>query len=250
MTGIAHGALHIGWNPISITIVFLAITTQYWLGPVLIRFKQTRPATPQGMKLAGDDSVPAALVPFVAATKRALGALGYSGFALLVQPAGVALLASDAGGSVAVGLAIPKRDGTVHSLVGFTTQLRGGRKIRTSNSPLPAIVPTPRMEDRLRLPRERDTAKLHAVHARRVAQALSAGGRIEPLSISDPVAYQQREELASSTHAVECGYWTRRGDRLGLTWKGAVLSAWRLLQPWRGLSVRRDERAAREALAA
>ncbi|NUQ20253.1 MAG: hypothetical protein HOQ09_04760, partial [Gemmatimonadaceae bacterium] len=99
----------------------------------------------------------------------------------------------DARGTVAVGLALPKPDGTVHSLVGFTTQLGGGVKLRTSNSPLPAPTPAPSGEQRLRLPRERDTAKLYAIHQGRVADALAHGARIVPLTVADPVAYQQRE---------------------------------------------------------
>ena len=252
MTGLAHNSLHLdwSWSPLSITIVSLMLTAQYWLGPILIRFKQTRPASPQGMKVVGDDDIPPVLAPFVARTRRELEALGFSGFAVLKQTAGIALLSADVAGSVAVGLALPKKDGTVHSLVGFTTQLRRGPKLRTSNSPLPSIVPSPRNETRLRLPDEHDVAKLHAIHARRVARAIAGGGAIEPLSMSDPLAYQEREERVNRTHAVECGYWVPRGDRLGLTWKGAFLSAWRLLPPWRGWSAWRDERVARAALAA
>lgn len=244
------GAYHVDSLPWAIGIVLLAMTARYWLAPIRIRFRQTRPAQPQRMVLSRDDEIPAALLPFVATTRRSLTALGYAGFALIRQPAGVALLAEDGSGSIAVGLALPKKDGTVHSLVGFTTQLSDGRKLRTSNAPLPPILPARTGESRLRLPQSRDVAQLHAIHRRRVAESVAAGATIARLSISDPIAYQQREEATSLRHAVQCGYWVQRGERLGLTWKGAFLSAWRLLPPWRDLAVRRDERIARSALSA
>ncbi|NUQ19598.1 MAG: hypothetical protein HOQ09_01425, partial [Gemmatimonadaceae bacterium] len=85
---------------------------------------------------------------------------------------------------------------------------------------------------------------LYAIHQGRVADALAHGARIVPLTVADPVAYQQREEQSSISNALSCGYWSRRGEQLVLTWKGAFLSAWRLLPPWKQLVARRDERLA------
>ncbi|HEX8851063.1 MAG TPA: hypothetical protein VF761_16155 [Gemmatimonadaceae bacterium] len=239
------------WNSLStplklrLLLVVLALLGPWWLGPLRIKEKQKRPGMPAGMELVpGIAAVPAALASFVAETQRTLTALGFGRFGILKQQQGIVLLGIDDTGTVAAGLALPKANGTIHSLVGFTTQLAGGTKIRTSNSPLPSIVPAPSGEDRLRVHTERDAARLHALHKARVAQAVAAGKRVVALDIGDPVAYQRREEQSSIAQAVACGYWTRRGEQLVLTWKGAFLSAWRMLPPWRQLSERRDSQVA------
>ena len=245
MQRVIQSQYNVHLDPTVITVVVLLALAPYWLGPIRIKFKQSRPASPKGMEPVADAaSLPPALASFVAASRRALEALGFANFALLRQGAGVVLLADIAPGTVATALAIRKADGQLHSLVGFTTELRGGRKIRTSNSPLPSITPAPAGESKLRLPNERDTSRLYAVHAHRVKEATAAGARIGELRVGDPVAYQHREELSSLAQFVASGYWQRKGDQLTPTWKGAFLSAWRLLPPWRGISRRRDERIA------
>jgi hypothetical protein len=226
-------------------IFVLMLLAPYWLGPIRIKFKQSRPATPQGMQPVADPaSLPPLLTGFVNGGQRALGALGFGNFAILKQGEGVVLLAESEPGTVATALAIQKSNGQLHALVGFTTKLRGGTRLRTSNSPLAAITPAPADESRLRLPAERDVGRLYALHKRRVAEATAGGAAVERLAIGDPVAYQHREELSSIAQFVNSGYWQRNGDRLVLTWKGAFLSAWRLLPPWRDISRRRDERYA------
>ena len=239
------------WNSLSPSLklrgllVVLALLAPWWLGPLRIKEKQKRPGAPSPMELLpGLAAVPSALAAFVADTQRTLAALGFARFGILKQQQGIVLLGIDEAGTVAAGLALPKADGTIHSLVGFTTQLAGGAKIRTSNSPLPSIVPPPSGEDRLRVHTERDTARLHALHRARVAEAAAAGKRVVALDIGDPVAYQRREEQSSIAQSVASGYWTRRGEQLVLTWKGAFLSAWRMLPPWRQLAERRDTQVA------
>ena len=239
------------WNSLSpsyklrMGIVVAAILAPWWLGPLRIKEKQKRPASPSEMELLpGLAAVPAALAAFAAETQRTLTALGFGRFAILKQRQGIVLLGIDDTGTVAAGLALPKPDGSIHSLVGFTTQLAGGAKIRTANSPLPSIVPPSSGEDRLRLHTERDASRLYSLHKARVAGAVAAGKRVAALDVSDPIAYQRREEQSSIAQAVACGYWARRGEQLVLTWKGAFLSAWRMLPPWRQLAEQRDARLA------
>jgi hypothetical protein len=85
----------------------------------------------------------------------------------------------------------------------------------------------------------RDLGRLYRIHTQRVAQT---SARVERLTVADPIAYQHREEAAGIAHALSSGYWRRSGDQLVLTWKGAFFSAWRMLQPWRWLVLRRDNR--------
>ncbi|HEX2778889.1 MAG TPA: hypothetical protein VHM30_05270 [Gemmatimonadaceae bacterium] len=232
-------------------LVALAIVSPYWLGPLRIREKQKRAASPENMELVNDPAqVPAPLTSFVDQTRRTLESLGFAKTAVLRQRLGVVVLGESADGTIASGLALPKPDGTVHSLISYTTQLRGGRKIRTSNSSLPSTTPAPKGVEGLRLPDERDAARLLDIHRRLVARATRAGAQLQPLSVADPIAYQRREEQSSIAHAVGCGYWYRRGEQLALTWKGAFLSAWRMLPPWRTLAEQRDRRVAGVLLAA
>ena len=245
MQTIIHTPYHAEVTPILGAIVAMMLLAPYWLGPITIKFKQSRAAAPEEMQLvANAASLPPLLAAFVTSSGRDLEALGFGNFAILRGRAGVVLLGEIEQGTIATALAIPKKDGQLHSLVGFTTQLRGGRKLRTSNSPLAAITPAPEGESRLRLPRERDAARLYAVHVRRLGDATAAGATIDRLTVADPVAYQHREQLSSLAESVASGYWRRSGERLTLTWKGAFLSAWRLLPPWREISRARDERYA------
>ena len=232
-------------------IVVLAILAPWWLGPMRIKQNQKRPGSPELIEIVPElAAVPALLAPFVAQTQRTLAALGFGKLSVLRQRQGVVVLAETGDGTIASGLALPKSDGSVHSLIGFTTQLTGGAKIRTSNSPLPSITPAPAGEDRLRLAGERDAARLFEIHQARVARAVGSGKRVVPLSVADPVAYQRREEQSSIAQAVACGYWYRSGEQLALTWKGAFLSAWRLLPPWKQLAAQRDARLAAGAVRA
>lgn len=245
MQTIIPSTYQVGFNETAGAVVLLMALAPYWLGPITIKFKQSRPASPQGMEPVADPAaLSSQLAAFVRGSRGVLEALGFRSFATLKQGSGVVLLAEAEPGTVATALAIQKPDGRLHALLGFTTRLSGGAKIRTSNSPLPAITPAPAGESRIRLPAEQNAGRLYAIHMRRVADATAGGKRIDPLTIGNPVAYQHGEELSSLAQFVASGYWRRKGDRLTLTWKGAFLSAWRLLPPWRGISRRRDERYA------
>lgn len=238
-----HDAYHINAPLITWVIVAVALLAPYWVAPIKIKGKQRRSSMPEAMELATDSSsIPAALIPFVAETQRTLPALGFAKLAIIRQKTGVIVLAESESGTVATGIAVPKADATIHSLIGFTTQLVGGGKIRTANASLPSILPAPWGELRARYPQVRDTARLYAIHTQRVAQAVAGGARVERLTVADPIAYQKRVEASGIAHAVSSGYWRRNGDHLVLTWKGAFLSAWRMLPPWRSLALRRDER--------
>ena len=84
---------HVDVSTTAIAIVALMVLAPYWLGPITIKFKQSRPASPQGMHLVPDPALrPPALASFVAASRRALEALGFGNFAILRQGAGVVLL--------------------------------------------------------------------------------------------------------------------------------------------------------------
>lgn len=236
---------HLAFNQTAAVVVLLMVLAPYWLGPIVIKFKQSRPAAPQGMEPVTDPTtLPPRLGAFVTGSRQALETLGFANFAVLRQGAGVVLLAEIDPGTIATALAIEKKDRSLHALLGFTTRLRGGGKLRTSNSPLAAITPAPTGESRIRLPAEQNAGRLYAIHARRVAEATAAGSPVDRLTMGNPVAYQRSEELSSLAHFVASGYWQRNGDRLTLTWKGAFLTAWRLLPPWREISRRRDERFA------
>ena len=224
----------------------LLILAPYWLGPFLLKSRQRRPLVPESMHVAPDSgSLPPLLVPFVTQTQRTFAALGFRNAAMLQSKLGVALLADSESGAIATGLALPTPDGKVHSLVGFSTRLSTGNRLMTSNSPLPSPTPDRSTDSSMRLPRERDVVRLFEIHSERVIRAMVAGATPERLTLDDPLAYQLSEEMASLAHAEASGYWQRQGNELALTWKGAVLSAWRLLPPWRDLRVSHDERQVR-----
>jgi hypothetical protein len=198
----------------------------------------------------GETVQPEAIARFLRDTRALLERAGFNQLALMrgTNVAGYVALASDAAGVVATLLAMPRKDGGVTSLVGFTTQLASGAQVKTGNSPNESPWPARSGDDVARFPAEQDAVRLLALHRARVAKRTAKGARIVPIAIKDPVGHQFNEESASLERAVTSGYYYRDGSQLRMTWKGACLNAWRRSHPFKEMRQSRAQRAHRSLL--
>ena len=247
----ASPALRVALMVLAISVGAYALLTVYPLvaGPIALRRNHRASAVPGRMiAVAGGELLPPEIRRFIENSRRGLEKLGFTPLALLKSAStpGVVMLAVDAAGVVATSLAVPGGNGTVVDLVGFTTQLSSGTRVRTSNAPTESPWPPRPGDDVIRFA-EGDLARLHALHQARVARYVARGMRIAPIAVTDPVGYQFAEERESLERAVSSGYFVRDGSQMRPTWKGACLNAWRYLSPLKDMRESRVERT-RQAL--
>jgi hypothetical protein len=122
----------------------------------------------------------------------------------------------------------------VNSLTVFGSEFADGTEVFTSNRTSPRIFPPrkPPYHGRA-FPQIRDVGRLLVVHRARV-ESLAAGRiPVDPVG-ADPDAYLRRVDIdVPYAHHVATGYTyvdeMARAQRM--TWKGAILTTWRLLPP-------------------
>jgi hypothetical protein len=223
--------------------LLLLVTMPAWLGPIVIRFRQTQPRSAEFVPTSSGG--PAAVRASFDATRDALASRAFVEVGRLQQTnsamamAGfVQLLEHPNSYAVCSRLVIadPASDELRANLVVFVTERTVGPALVTSNAAtIVPFPPNPRF-DTVWFPDVRDPAKLYALHGARVSQP-GAGVARRTTVASDPVDYQRRLETASKEHMVRCGYWWLDADTQVYrpTWKGAILMALRLLPPCRQL---------------
>ncbi len=223
--------------------LLLLVTMPAWLGPIVIRFRQTQPRSAE-FAPAGSGT-PAAVLASFDATRDALASHAFAEVGRLQQTnsskgmAGfVQLLEQPTSSAVCSRLVIadPASGDLRADLVVFLTERTAGLTLVTSNSTIIAPFPPNPRFDTVWFPDVRDPAALYALHEARVAQP-GAGVSRRTTVASHPVDYQRRLETVSKDHMVRCGYWWLDEDHRVYrpTWKGAILMAWRSLPPWRQL---------------
>ena len=109
-----------------------------------------------------------------------------------------------------------------------------GTILATTNSQLPSrMPPLPEMHG-LAFPDVDDPAELYGLHRIRAGERGRRVVRVPMTRGADPFAYQARENARVFEHWVRRGYYRRIGsDKLRCTLRGAVLSVWRGMFPWR-----------------
>ena len=236
-----------GWA----ALVLLVLTAQYWLGPLMVhakvRQKRATRFTP------GDQAppLPDLLAPFFAETSAALQSAGFVATPLFHGATGderhgsaayFQLFQHPRHGDVATIMAMARpipASGVPHTLLGFTAEFGDGSTQRTGNSPVESAVPSRPADGVARFPEERDAARLYALHRELVRRR---GSRQRPVPLSDPIAYQRRQEQLTHQRMVSSGWYVAEADALRPTWKGACLASWRMLAPWKTWRAQRSER--------
>ncbi len=140
--------------------------------------------------------------------------------------------------------------GGVPTLI-FLTNFGDGSRLVTSNNLLQRLQPSLSRMRRgsMSFPWIRDPFRLYAIHEACVAFHAPDGIRVAP-SLSDPVAHLKETRDEELAHFVETGYFYV-DESLGqyrLTWKGAMLSGWKLLWPLKPIRQSLRHRAARRIL--
>ena len=233
-------------------VLVLALLLKYWLAPLHIRFSHRLPPAGTNLERVRPDAPLPGLVAWeLRRAQAALEALGFRSTEPLAEyggaiPQGVQLFEHPARSDVATVIVTRRPGGAdVYSIVGFTTALRDGSRVCTSNLPLPSVVPGRPRAAVARFPAEQDLARLSALHQAHVGAAAS---RAAPAPPGDPLAYQRAEEAAAREHWVRSGYAYDDGGSMRPTWKGAFGMPYRLMFPWKQLGERRDEALRRRLL--
>ena len=235
-----------------VPVLALGVLLKYWLAPLHVRFRFRFPTAGTNLELVRPDAPLPGLVAWeLRRAQPALEALGFRPTEPLGDygaaiPQGLQLFEHPDRGDVATVVVIPQPGGAdVQSLVGFTTALRDGGRVCTSNTPLPSVFPGRPGIVVARFAAEKDLARLYALHRAHVgAQASYAA----PVRLGDPVGYQQAEEAAARANWVRAGYAYEVDRSLRPTWKGAFCMPYRLLFPWKQWNERRDAALRRRLL--
>ena len=233
----------------------LLVTMPWWLGPIVVRFRQTQPGVSRFTTVAIDDpSLPAAIRAVFESTRAALSGLGFSEVARLRQAPSasgllgyVQLLEHPQTFDVCSRLLVARSESgpVAADQCAFLTERTVGPALATSNMRSGSPWPDNPAFERAVFSDVREPAKLLALHRARLAGALPGSVRRTTVA-QDPAAYQSRIEQAAKNHMVRCGYW-RFDETTQLyrpTWMGAVLMCWRLLPPARQILASRRASAA------
>jgi hypothetical protein len=224
----------------------------YWLPPARGRRPRLRAAVGDFRPLPTGDAGPASLAAALAAADGPLLAAGFVATPTLHDPwrdhaALVRVYEQPRGTDVATVTVTERPEGGAPlTVVGFTTVLIDGTRLRTGNGPRPSLAGIPPDERRVRLADERDVARLYALH---VAHVRRSGGRPRRVPVGDPAAFQHAEEARAAKWMVLSGCACTDGDEMRPTWKGAYLMPWRLRFPLRHLDARRNAALGRQLAA-
>jgi len=226
--------------------LLFVVTMPAWLGPIVVRFRQTQPRSAEFALIPLDGSgSPADVDTSFDGTRNALASRGFVEVGRLRQTNGnkalggfVQLLEHPETHAVCSRLMIADlASGHIRAdVLVFVTERTIGPLIVTSNSQTIAPLPRNPRLDTVWFPDVRDPTRLSSLHDARV---LTPGVGIPRRTTvaSDPVDYQRRLETAAKEHMVRSGYWRLdESDRVYRpTWKGAILMTLRSLPPWRQL---------------
>jgi hypothetical protein len=130
----------------------------------------------------------------------------------------------------------------------FVTEFHDGTRLVTGNSRSLAITPRIRIrEGSMSFAEIDDPCRLWAIHNASLAHFAGDGIQLEPI-IADPAEYLRSDHRKETAKFVESAYYYLDEGRqvYRLTWKGAILGAWKSLWPVKLIrgSIRRN-RAAR-----
>ncbi|MDF1661069.1 MAG: hypothetical protein P1V97_04825 [Planctomycetota bacterium] len=230
----------------------LLILLPYILGPVLVKFTQKMPRRPHfdevdfGEVTAG---MPRDALEFFTKSHESLSKLGFQPRAFLLQSKqvpGVSVAIRlyeekqrlDYAAAILILAKAPALPEEVHqSIVEFSTRLKTGDSIDTSNRADPDSFPQPDNKDVFRCPLFEDPEPLYQVHqARLEGKALSEKIRIEDGKEAAEIARTMIEEVE---WGARLGYFSLSGESYVPTWKGALLMTWRQLWPLKHLQERK-----------
>jgi hypothetical protein len=133
--------------------------------------------------------------------------------------------------------------------IGFDAEFVDGVTLLTSNVQMPRFWPDPRKLDHVRIPSVNDPAVLYRLHRLRVIARRADVAQKKIVRGKTPeqrLVFIKRRHIDLYKHLVHSRYHRRTAGGLRLTIRGAVLTAWRQVFPWRNIDqwwLRRRARA-------
>lgn len=149
------------------------------------------------------------------------------------------LLEHAATGDLASVVAIASSSAAVPVLaksITFVTEFADGHRLYTTSSAAKTMWPPQPGHDSVRFPGVENARELYARHRFRVAQrarTVPVRPATRGATEAERLAYTDREAQAFQRHLLQIGYREPTPDGLRHTLRGATLTAWRTMWPWR-----------------
>ena len=122
--------------------------------------------------------------------------------------------------------------------IAFDAEFVDGVTLLTSNVRMPRFWPDPRKLDHVRIPHVTDPAVLYRLHRLRVIARRSDVAQKKIVRGKTPeqrLVFIKRRHIDLYKHLVHSRYHRRTAGGLRLTIRGALLTAWRQVFPWRNI---------------
>ena len=122
--------------------------------------------------------------------------------------------------------------------IAFDSEFVDGKTLLTSNVRMPRFWPDPRALDHIRLPQVTEPAALYRLHRMRVIERREKVAQKKIVRGKTPeqrLVFIKRRHIDLYKHLVHSRYHRRTPKGLRLTIRGAILTAWRQVFPWRNL---------------
>ncbi len=122
--------------------------------------------------------------------------------------------------------------------IAFDSEFVDGKTLLTSNVRMPRFWPDPRHVDHIRLPYVTEPAQLYRLHRMRVIERREKFAQKKIVRGKTPeqrLVFIKRRHIDLYKHLVHSRYHRRTPGGLRLTIRGAMLTAWRQVFPWRNL---------------
>jgi hypothetical protein len=137
--------------------------------------------------------------------------------------------------------------------VAFRSVFADGTVLNTANldRALVGFWPDQAGHQNVILPDVRDLEEVYRLHRSRVARHAASVSQLHESRGSTPearLAFAERLSLESREFQVSCGYRKKTANGYTLTIRGATLSAWRRLFPWKQAIARQGQRATEEVV--
>ncbi|HEX6369614.1 MAG TPA: hypothetical protein VF006_11910 [Longimicrobium sp.] len=231
-------------------LILVVVGIFYLWSPIVFWATHRIPIIP--MRRLARDHAPEPVVRAIPEWEAALAGAGFSLFALH-ELAVERISAYRSAGRTAHVLHLVNRSTGVHGVdyltpnqrwQVFDTRFADGHEVITSNFGMPETFPDPRVHT-LRMPGERDLARLYALHlahVRHVTGAEASGFLPDERGLLDYVADRERRLLERQR---ELGVMTSRNDVYRPTLRGAFQTVWAYLPPMRWIRGARHARLVR-----
>lgn len=234
---------------------------RYVRAPIALYQMPTTSFNPNMRLVSDDETIDADVRAFIEKTEQALRSAGFGDPQRIAisqaspLPGVESLVENPATGDLGNVVAMLQKNATtmspVVSAVTFRSAFADGTVLQTSNTTHAGYWPDQPTHSNVVLPGVRDAVELYRLHRARVAQKAASVTQTPLTRGATPqhrLAFATRQFLDSTNFLIACGYRKRSPQGVRLTARGATLTAWRRLFPWKQIGDRQRERAALDVM--